>query len=101
MLLDNWSIQKSFEVKKWLVKLNWKVMYLLIYCYIYAPVENCFWLIKFYMKDMYKSENIKINLKQNYNKLYNALKLIKSQTIKNLFANLFSRIREKLANLLQ
>ena len=47
------------------------------------------------MKDMYKSENIKTNLKQNYNEVYNALKLIKSQTIKNLF----SRIREKLANL--
>ena len=38
------------------------------------------------MKDMYKSENIKTNLKQNYNEVYNALKLIKLQTIKNLFS---------------
>ena len=29
------------------------------------------------MKDMFKSENIKTNLKKNYNKIYNALKLIK------------------------
>ena len=51
------------------------------------------------MKDIYiyiyKSENIKTNLKQNYNEVYNALKLIKSQIIKILFL----RIRENLANL--
>ena len=51
------------------------------------------------MKYMHKSENIKTNLKKKYNKIYNALKLIKSRTIKNLSTNLFSRIREKLANL--
>ena len=51
------------------------------------------------MKEMYRSEHIKTNLMQNYNKVYNALKLIKSQTINNLFVNLFSRIREKLAYL--
>ena len=51
------------------------------------------------MKDMYKFENTKTSQKQNYYKVNNALKLIKSQTIKNPFAGLFSRIRKNFANL--
>ena len=76
------------------MKLNWKIMYLPVYSPIYAPIENCFGLIKHHMKNMHKLENIKINLKQNYDIIYDALKPIKSQTVKNLFANLFSRIKE-------
>ena len=101
LILDNWSIQKSSEVKKLMVKLNWVVMYLPVYTQIYAPIENWFGLIKTHMKNENKSDGIKINLKQNFDKIFCALKSIKSQTIKNLFAYLFSRIREKLTNLSQ
>ena len=100
LLLDNCSIQKSKEVKDLLIKLSWKTMYLPVYTPIYAPIENCFSLIKSYLKKNYKTKDVKINLKQNYNIIYYALKSICSRTIKRLFANLIGKIRENLNNLL-
>ena len=101
LVLNNWSIQKSSDVENLKVNLKWRVMHLPVYSPIYAPIENWFGLIKTHMKNENNSDSIKKNLKQNYDKIFYALKSIKSQTIKNLFANLFSRIREKLTNLSQ
>ena len=74
-------------------------MYLSVYSSIYAPIENCFAIIKSFMKKKWKDKDIKINLKNNNVLIYEALKSIKSCWIKSLYANLYSRLRLKLNNL--
>ena len=99
LMLDNCSVQKSKDVKELLKQLNWTVVYLPVYSPVYAPIENCFGIMKSHLKSKFKREEIKINLKHNYAMIYEALKSIKSRLIKNLFANLYSRIRQSLNNL--
>ena len=81
LILDNSSIQKSTKVKLKFAKLNWKVLYLPVYSQMFAPIENWFKLLKSYLKQNYKSEDIKVNLNQNYVKIYHALKSISAKTI--------------------
>ena len=46
------------------------------------------------MKNMDKSENTKINLKQNYDTMYKSLESIKSYTAKNLFLVYFQESKK-------
>ena len=94
LLLDNCPIKKSKEVRDLLIDLSWTTMYLPVYSQMYASFENCISLIKSYLKKNYKTENMKINLKQNYLIIYQALKSICFTTIRRLFANLIKKIRE-------
>ena len=66
----------------------------------HAPIENWFGILKSFLKQNYKWEAIKINLKQNYTKIYEALKSISTGIVKAIFRNLFARIRNNLDNLL-
>ena len=95
-----WSIQNSLKVTQILAKLNWNIVYLPVYSPMYTPIENWFGILKFFIKQNYKWEAIKINLKQNYTKIYEALKSISFGIVKAIFRNLFARIRNYLDNLI-
>ena len=100
LILDSYSIKKSTKVKLQFAKLNWEVLNLLVYSPIYASIENWFWLLMFYLKQNYKSEDTKINFKRNFTTIYHLLKSISAKTIKKIFGNLFIRIRNNLSTLL-
>ena len=63
LLVDNYSIWKSKGVKFFLIDLNWTKVYPPVYSPMYKSIENCFSLNQIILKENYKTENMKINLK--------------------------------------
>ena len=96
LIMDNWSIHKSKSTKAKLWKINANVLYLPAYSPDFAPIEMCFSILKRKFKAEWNNQHIKLNSKQSYHKIVDALQKIKPFTIKQLFKRLYSEIQSYL-----
>ena len=94
--MDNWSIRKSKSTKAKLWKINAKVLYLPAFSPDFALIEMCFSILKRKFKAEWNNKHIKLNSKQSYYKIGDALQKIKLDTIKQLFKILYSEIQSYL-----
>ena len=97
LLLDNWSIHKSKITKEVLWRINTNVLYLPAYSPDFAPIEMWFSILKRNINFTWSNQYIKLNSKQWYSKVVDALKKIEPKTIKRLFKRLFSEIQRYIA----
>ena len=63
-MLDNWSIHKTKEVKIKLTKLT-KAIYMLLHSLRFTPIKLFFVYLNINLKWRFKSQIIKLNLKES------------------------------------
>ena len=93
VVLDNWSIHKTVEVKKMLSKIWAKTIYLPPYSPQFAPIETFFRIFKKILMSKFKYEHMNLNDRNNLSQILQSLKSIKCETVKKLFINMYSSIK--------
>ena len=95
IIMDNWSIHKTSNVKDEIIKSNIKWIYQPWYTPQWAPVENYFSILKDKLKKRKSKKIINLSLKENFNVIYESMGSISSLIIKNLFKNLMRQLKMK------
>ena len=70
VVLDNWSIHKTVEVKKKLSKIWAKTIYLPPYSPQFAPIETFFGIFKQILMSKFKYEHMNLNDRNNLSQIY-------------------------------
>ena len=96
ILLDNWSIHKTAQIFQKFKEINYNVIFLPAYTPQFAPIEMWFSMIKRNLRQIYNGKIVKLSLKSSYNNVYNALRQIKWEYIKQLFKEMYSTINNYL-----
>ena len=85
IIMDNWSIHKCANIKTLLKVSKITILYIPPYSPHLAPIEIYFGLFKKKLLSNSSKQMIKINSKDNYSKILDSFRGIKTLTIKIIF----------------
>ena len=93
LIMDNCSIHKTEAIKNKINNKDIKLMYLPPYTPQWAPIEDCFALIKNKLRNSKIKNTINLSLKRNYNYIYDWIKWVTSSSVKKMYLKLLTKWR--------
>ena len=94
ILMDNWSIHKSGEVRTTLLQTNYKIMFLPAYTPQWVPIEKWFGILKSILCKENKTSMTNLSNKSNFDVILKAMRSIKSHMIINSFTKMRENIKK-------
>ena len=96
VIMDNWSIHKSANVRTLLKKQKITIAFIPPYSPHLAPIEMYFGLFKKCLISNLGKQTINIQNKDNFNRVLESFKGVNSSTIKNIFGRFYKEIQNHL-----